>query len=239
MKKWIALVVSFVLAMAMLTGCGSSNNTSGESGSADKPAGGVADTSKPVDLEIIESGFTVGESGYVHYGIAVNNPNTGFLVDSYVVTVTGKDADGKIVFTDEQTMGTLVPGDTQIFATQAGNGTAPATVEISVSAKERNWQATDKKAVKYFEITNTNVVPSDYGLGASFTGEIVLLEKLPENSFMESAWLSVIFRDANGAIISGDHSFVDNLAVGQALPFELHIYNVPDYASYELHALPW
>ncbi|MCG4849454.1 hypothetical protein L0P44_12390, partial [Streptococcus gordonii] len=81
-------------------------------------------------MEITESGWSVVGDGWVYYGFALKNTNKDVEAQMPTVTITGKAEDGSIVFSDKQTLFVVLPGETVHYGFQAGNGTAPATVEF-------------------------------------------------------------------------------------------------------------
>lgn len=233
MRKITAIAAAALLALT-LAGCGGQEAPK-EEPSSSKPAKEEAKATAPVELEIIESGWMAGEQGYVYYGIGLKNPNASFGAEFPTIKVTGKDADGKVVFSDEQVLMFMLPGAEYYYGGQAGNGTAPATVEFSLSVSKNNWVETDKQDVEFYTISNPNEVKGAYG-NDSFTGELTVNEEW-EN--ITSACISVILRGASGEIVGGYSGFADLPAKGQTTAFDVMAYDVPDHASYELYAQPW
>lgn len=242
MKKMLALAIGVIVLLGVI-GCSSENSGDRKEPesrptepTSTQPAAEETKTSiEPLDLQVIESGYAVDENGYVHYGIGIENPNTDYEVNSFMVTITGRDESGKIVFSDEQGMQFLLAGGKCYFGAQAGNGTAPSTVEFSVKVShDFYWVENDKKSFEIYTIFNPNEVVGDWL--ASYTGE---LTANAEWSDIGSAWISVIFRDESGQIVGGANSFTDISKEGETVPFEISVYTVPSHASYEIHAVPW
>lgn len=221
-------------AVATLAGC-SSGEPKGSAGAQSEGAGGMVANREPVALEIVESGYSVSESGFVMYGIAIKNPNEGFEAQYVTFNITGKADDGSIVFNDEQTTYVIFPGETTHYGFQAGNGTAPATVEFSLS--EPQWVESSSLESDVFTISNVSEVDNGYG-NTSFTGELTANAEINSEMFRQVA-ITVITRDETGAINYGYTTFSDIPSKDQATPFELSGYNVPAHASYELYAQLW
>ncbi|MCL2826249.1 MAG: hypothetical protein FWD72_02455 [Eggerthellaceae bacterium] len=247
MKKILIALCCFVL-LASLGGCilrpnNTSNNTtsdntssSGEqssdsSSSSGAQAGGTSNTSTPSDLVITESGFSVSSSGYINFGVGVQNPNSDYSVTLFTVTVTGRDADNKILFSDDQYMAFLAPGQTNFFAGTAGNGTAPAKVDFTVAVKSDYYWTKDSSAGAQYVITNTSEIVGKYG-GTQYTGEIAA----SNDQGVGSVLLTVILRDASGKIVYGTLGYADGVKVGQTTPFDMSAYDAPDHATYEIYA---
>ena len=196
----------------------------------------ASSSSELLDPEIIESGYYIDEDGYVYYAVCWENPNEGYEIESPELTITGRDADGSIVFAETWTMDLLLPGKVQYVTGVAGNGTEPDTVEFGVSSVDDDcFVATDEVAEEYFTISNTNEIEDGYG-GVSFTGEITTNVELED---FDEAWLSLVLRDEDGNIVYGDFTVVDVANEGGTVAFEIDEYEFPDYATYEIYAIPW
>lgn len=237
MKK-IALVALAVATALCLAGCGGaqdSTNAQSAEPKSTEPASSPIEQSSPQELVAIESGWSAGESGYVFYGVGIENPNTSFEARFPKITVTGKDADGKILFSNDQVLNFMLPGAKYYYGGQAGNGTAPATVDITVSMEDRNWVANDKQSMEIYTISNANEIVGDYG-NVSFTGEITANE---EWSDVSQAMMNVILRDASGSIVAGYFGFAPVSKTGDTAVFDVSGYDVPEHASFEVYAQPW
>ncbi|MFR2626156.1 MAG: hypothetical protein ACLS89_00670, partial [Collinsella sp.] len=97
------------------------------------------------------------------------------------------------------------PGETVHDGFQAGTGTAPATVEFK--ANEPSWVDSQTLDEDVFTVSNTAEVPDSYG-GVSYTGELTAYYDLDKKQYGQVA-VSVIARDASGAINYGNTTFVD------------------------------
>ena len=191
-------------------------------------------------LHITESGWTVDSNGYVLYGVSVANESDDLTVDYVEVGITGRAEDGSVVFSDTQTMGTLFPGQTLTFGNMAGNGTVPARVEFSVARPSDYAVRSEKGTPSKYEVTGTTAKQDNLG-STIFTGEVALVEGGDELPLVgDGVWLSIVFRDDKGAIVSGcPPTFVKRPAKGERMPFEISVYGCPDYASFEVNALSW
>lgn len=223
-------------ALLGLVGCSQKPEQAGSVGAQSTgTAADVANAGEPKPLEIVESGYSVGESGYVHYGIALKNPNEGYEAQYPAFTITGKAGDGSIVFSDEQTTMVIFAGETTYYGFQAGNGSAPATVEFTV--KEPTWVESSPIGMEVFSVSNINEISGDYGM-TSFTGEVTSNTPIDSDMFSQMA-VTVVTRDASGVINFGSSSFFDIPLEGQTSPFELSGYEVPEHSSFEVYAQLW
>ena len=232
-RGFLAVAGASALALA---GCGSSDEDEGSTGSASSEAENAEAEAEPQLPEIVETGYTVIDGEYVMYGVCWTNPNTGYEIQYPVLKITGYDESGAITFADEQIMNFLKPGETQYFGCLAGSVEGTATAEFSVGELEDyNFVESDEEPVEYYTISNTNVVDNGYG-GFNFTGEITTEVELEDYS---EAWISVILRDDSGAIVYGNNDFVTVAAEGETTAFEVLAGTLPEYASYEIYAIPW
>lgn len=196
-----------------------------------------ASSDTKADLSIVESGYN-DDDGYIHYGIALKNNDESCYTTYPTIRIVGKDDQGKIVFSEDQVLGLIGPGETIVFGCQAGNGVSASTVDFSVETSSvSETRETDKKGEKYV-FTNQSVHKDSIG-NASFTGEV---EKQNADEAIEpsdTAAVSLILRDESGSIVGGYIDFVTLNADGAKTAFELSVYDPPAFASYELHALSW
>lgn len=234
----------FIAALAgtsamMFSGCsGNTDNTGDSSSSASEPQE-ATQTGEPQGLEIVESGWSVNDSGFVMYGIGIKNPNGDKEADFPSFTITGKKADGSIAFSDEQTLFVIAPNETVYYGFQAGNGTVPDTVEFAIT--DSDFSDCSEPESDIFTIANISEVIGDYGL-VSYTGELTLNVDLSGSSaptVLEQTAVTVILRNADNAIVYGTSTFVDTPDQGASVPFEISAYSVPEHASFEIHAQLW
>lgn len=232
MKRIVALGAAAALA-ATLAGCASP--------SGQEPADSAPSTSEqqanqaPAQenkLSVVDSGWSADEQGYVHYGIIIKNEGAqGALFP--VIKVTGKDADGAVISSDEQTLMEINPGQELAWGGQAGNGTAPATVEFELSVGSSNWQDADA-AEPMFEVSGLSAQDSGYGT-VNFVGEVTNLT----DADRDQAAVVVLLRDEAGTIVGGYTSFVSNVPAGGTTSFDVLGYGVPAYDAIEGSAQPW
>ena len=232
MKRIVALGAAAALA-ATLAGCASPSGQepadSAPNASEQQANQAPAQENK---LTVVDSGWSADEQGYVHYGIIIKNEGAqGALFP--VIKVTGKDADGAVISSDEQTLMEINPGQELAWGGQAGNGTAPATVEFELSVGSSNWQDADA-AEPMFEVSGLSAQDSGYGT-VNFVGEVTNLT----DADRDQAAVVVLLRDEAGAIVGGYTSFVSNVPAGGTTSFDVLGYGVPAYDAIEGSAQPW
>ena len=210
----------------------------GDVDDADGPGGSVAPVADENPLEIVESGWSVGSGGYVNYAFALRN-NGGVQVDYPGVTITGRDEDGQVLFSQEQYVSGIPAGETRFFGFQAGNGTAPAAVEFTPINPPDYALGSAGDTTAAFTVSGAREVSDGMG-GIKFVGEVTTDREGGDGDYGSQVALTVVLRDESGAIIYGGTGFASRPAVGETTSFEILTLGVPeDYASFEVYAAQW
>ncbi len=203
---------------------------------SDDPAGGEAPEELTADLEIVESGWVVSDQGYVHYAVGLRN-NSDVAVSSPSFTITGRDASGRVVFSEEQALLVLEPGETVYWGSQAGNGTKPATVDFA-PIKPQSYQLKEGAKASRFSVSGTNATTDSIG-NTNFTGDLTTVSSGDPQIGPQEVAVVVVLRDETGAILCGTVSFVSTPAEGESTSFEVSMFGAPDFASYDVCAMQW
>lgn len=188
-------------------------------------------------LQVVEGGWSDSPNGYVNYAVTIHNAADDLTVQYPEVIITGRDADGSVVFTKSQYLEVLYPGENITFAGLAGNGTAPATVEFACGRPQSYQVVSGGGTASRFEVSGLTRGSGTFG--TVFTGELATVADGSETAGGGQVMLSLVFRDAKGSILSGYSSFASRPKVGESVPFELQPFTCPDYASVEVYALAW
>ena len=203
---------------------------------SDDPAGGEAPEELTADLEIVESGWMASDQGYVHYAVGLRN-NSDVAVSSPSFTITGRDASGRVVFSEEQALLVLEPGETVYWGSQAGNGTKPATVDFA-PIKPQSYQLKEGAKASRFSVSGTNATTDSIG-NTNFTGDLTTVSSGDPQIGPQEVAVVVVLRDETGAILCGTVSFVSTPAEGESTSFEVSMFGAPDFASYDVCAMQW
>lgn len=206
------------------------------------PAGGGAhgDAEYGNPLELVETGWSADESGYVHYAFGLRNTSDSVCIQFPSVEITGRSEDGSVLFSHTQVLMVAFPGETAYFGSQAGNGNGivPATVDFTVlEPEDYNYEISSESAS--FKVDNLNAAPDGYG-GEIFSGEISAVtdsQRVREQSSQLN--VSLVLRDDAGAIIYGFDTYVDWPPEGASRPFSMDVFDPPAYDSFEVYAQPW
>ena len=206
------------------------------------PAGGGAhgDAEYGNPLELVETGWSADESGYVHYAFGLRNTSDSVCIQFPSVEITGRDDDGTVLFSDTQVLVVSFPGETAYLGSQAGNGngTVPATVDFTVLEPE-DYNYVNSGESASFRADNLSAASDGYG-GEIFSGEISVVKdsaRVREQSSQLN--VSLVLRDDAGAIIYGFDTYVDWPPEGGSRPFSMDVFDPPAYDSFEVYAQPW
>lgn len=216
-----------------------SSSQAGQSGGAstpEKPTSTSGTSHLSAELSIVESGWSVGAHGYVHFGIGLKNSDGPAAIAFPTIKVYGYDADDNLIFTDEKTYSTIEPDQTVYFGDQTGNGTAPARVEFETVAPSGVALATATEAPVYEIFDSTESAGAD-GM-QSFLAKLKL-QSAPSDFDKTQVFLSAILRDKQGNIVAGYNNFCDCPAVGSTAPVSIDVNNPPTHASYDIYAAQW
>lgn len=263
----VAIVAAAVLIPRWIAGAGSdggaTNGTLQNAGSRPDPS--TDDDSDPVDsgtgsstrdpagdgaahgnaeygnpLELVETGWSADESGYVHYAFGLRNTSDSVCIQLPSVEITGRGEDGSVLFSETLIMANAFAGETVYFGSEIGNGNGivPATVDFTVLEPD-DYSYVNSSESASFKADNLSAAPDGYG-GEIFSGEISVVKdsaRVREQSSTLAA--SLVLRDDAGAIVYGYSTFVDWPSEGGSRPFSMDVFDPPAYDSFEVYAQPW
>ena len=191
-------------------------------------------------LELVETGWSADESGYVHYAFGLRNTSDSVCIQLPSVEITGRDDDGTVLFSETLIMANAFAGETVYFGSEIGNGNGivPATVDFTVLEPD-DYSYVNSSESASFKADNLSAAPDGYG-GEIFSGEISVVKdsaRVREQSSMLA--VSLVLRDDAGAIVYGYSTFVDWPSEGGSRPFSMDVIDPPAYDSFEVHVQPW
>lgn len=191
-------------------------------------------------LELVETGWSADESGYVHYAFGLRNTSDSVCIQLPSVEITGRGEDGSVLFSETLIMANAFAGETVYFGSETGNGNGivPATVDFTVLEPD-DYSYVNSSESASFKADNLSAAPDGYG-GEIFSGEISVVKdsaRVREQSSMLA--VSLVLRDDAGAIVYGYSTFVDWPSEGGSRPFSMDVIDPPAYDSFEVHVQPW
>lgn len=229
-------------ALAVVAGSGEGDTaisgTDASASASTAPAGSNASAAfVPSILELAESGWSVSAGGYVHAAFAVRNISSTVAVELPAVQVVGYARDGSVVFSDEQVLSYVAPGQSFYFGGQFGNGVVPETVAFSVVDSLGSSLIKRVDAPK-FTVSNVSRIANGIGL-VTFTGEVAKENDVSYPTGSDQAIVSLVLRDDEGSIVYGEETFVTLPSAGSHAAFEISLFEKVDFATYEVYACPW
>ena len=202
----------------------------------DAPADSVVPADESIELEIVESGWSVDSQGYVHYALELRNPGDA-VVDYPGFTITGRDESGAVLFSQDQILSVIPAGETVHWGGVAGDrGMPPAAVEF-MPLVVRDHQVGSASGRASFSVSGVRPVSDGFG-GEKFVGEVTTVSD-DGADFGSGVALSLVLRDESGAIVFGATGFASRPSVGESTSFEILAFDTPEYATYEVYALQW
>jgi len=191
-------------------------------------------TTKPAahEVTLAGNGFTqlppdsIGNA-YVSYGVIVKNPSDDIATRVSLNVAFYNDA-GVVVKADNPTIDVILPGQTAAYGETLE--VAGAT-RMEVQALVGNWQ-TATTTTGAFTASGVSTTTRDYGgLQTNATLSSTFGKDLKEVVAV------AIYRDANGAIVGGDRTFVDFVPAGGSAAVEISNFSdVPAPAGTEVYA---
>lgn len=187
-------------------------------------------------LEIVDSGWSVTESGFVYFGVQLRN-NESSTIDFPEVKVTGYAKDGSILFSQSSVLSKIGAGQTISFGEQAGNGVAPERVTFeAVAPQSSNLNPSEQVAA--FSVSGLSRSTSSLGndvLAGKVKTESEELGGLGSSQIR----LSAILKNGSGEIVGGCSAFVNMPAFGAETSFQINVPSGLQYASYEVSGISW
>lgn len=201
--------------------------------------GGIAASEALSDiLSVPEYAWFVDRGGYVWYVYGIRNESERAAVQFPAVNIVGRDAEGRLLSSDEHVIGWLQPGETHYFASIAGNGEAPHSVEISPQSP-MEYQTTapfDDGAV--FDVRDLREVSDGFG-GSNFVGQVSLESGSYRQALSGEVAVTVVLRDAEGQLVGGATGYAPCPQPGSPSAFEVMGGDFPAYATLEAHVQEW
>ena len=252
MKRIMAMMFAAALLLTVLCACGNTTTTVKEDVEEDSATNVISTNKKDSEkeeedqgeLEIVESGYTVMAPNsigdiYLTYAVTIKNNNKKMAVDFPVISVTGRSESGSILFSEEQTLGTILPGDTVSWANDIIDckGETPASVDIKVEGGDfvKPAQSINNTVPSSdFTIENLSEVPGDFDYAV--TGEITN----NSDTDYDSVAVTVILKN-QGKVVGGFTGYADNLSAGKQSAFDISSFmsDLPAHDSIEVVAQGW
>ena len=192
-------------------------------------------------LEIVESWWEQPSTGLFNYVTGVRNTSDDTIYEFPTIYITAYDANGVRINRTDQVLLELAPGQTIYFSSIAGlDGNEPASVEFEVGGSPYG-SSTRRGAANpsTFEVSNVSVVDDGLG-GVAVTGDFTTTHVGIDAEMGTGTAITVVFRDAEGAIVGGETTFADFPDEGESSTFSASIPSPPSaYDRVEVYVIPW
>lgn len=170
---------------------------------------------------------------WVNWVMILENPNRGHYCEFPTVQVTARDQDNYVVGTDDQVLHILPPGGRLAWAGSLSTSGVPHTLHIA--GKPAEWHPTSRPPEHFLPFGYQGVRFKTNGDSCIVTGEITN----PYPQYVEQVVLTALFRDAEGDLVGGEHTYIKGLNPNGATPFSLEGSVATPVASLDLMAAPW
>lgn len=156
---------------------------------------------------------------YLHCVIVLHNINNQYAVEYPAFRVTAYDADNKVMGTEEQVLSLIYPNQ-KFVCNQLLFEVDDEPAKITVTLLEpEDYNITVPSKLDYN--THEQMIGQNVSVNAeSVTGEIYN----PNFYKVDSAWVTVIFRNDAGEIVYGENSFIDQIPANGTAPFYIDVY---------------
>ncbi len=257
-----ALLAAVVLTVRLALGARSvSSDAAGASASSTSLDSGASTTSTPsassvnsssnvtaapdaddkeLPLEIVESGWSAGSYGYIHFALGVRNSSENMAYELVGIKVVGYDEEGAVLFSEDHGIMLCLPGQTSYYAGQAGGGTAPSRVEFTL---QKTSATLSRRMTGELEMTVTDLSISEQFGSTNFVctysvaGSDEAFASVAPYTNMTTA--AIVLRDDAGNIVYGTNAFAYSLELGEGQTIQVNTANLPPYATAEAYVMPW
>ena len=234
MKKVAIIAAASALALC-LAGCAQESEPAQESTSETATAEAPAqEAESKEEIAITDSGWWQADNS-VYFAATIENMSSEESATNIPMTVTCKDADGKVVdaYTAYHTL--LFPEGVSAICGEVYGATGVETVDFAIG-NVSIWEPIEMKQAEFdaaFRVENLGETPNSNG-GVDVTGEVV--SEMTGDFTMPS--VEVVFRDAEGAIVGGCVIVVSGgVPAGSTVGFSggTFIDAVPEHATVEAY----
>ena len=165
-------------------------------------------------LTVRETGFAV-EDGRLYYALVLANDMADTTVEFPRVRVSFYDEAGELIAADESVRLAICPGQELAWASDIWHiDEAPASVEAEVVTPRSRDFVNDVTLCAPLEVRAATVDQS--GDAATLTCEIY-----NPNSFeAPSAYVTILYRDSEGTLLSGENAACGPIPAGESIQFE-------------------
>lgn len=201
---------------------------------------GGADTSVEITvqgneyLDIKEFGWYISGDCLVCITSITNN-SSEFAIEYPSYRITAYDENNRILGTEEQVLSVIYPQqDFSSYSVCFELSEKPAKIEVTTLNPE-DYNITDVSLLDYTshkQMTGKNITVNN----GTITGEIYN----PNDYAIDSAMVTIVFKNEEGEIVCGEVAFIGEIPAGGTTPFDVSVYTNEELPSNcEVYAYFW
>ena len=187
-----------------------------------KAAQGAAALETDGPVSILEAGWGINNN-YLYYAfVARSNFDKAIRFPEFRVVI--RDSEGDLISSDNYTTWYIMPGET-IYCTDMGSkieGETPASIEVEFLEPDSDWNYEDPAKMKLANASNP-VVETAKLKKDSYFSRIVGEISNPNDEKIDSARVTVLFRDEEGKLLAGASTTVESIKPGKTTAFEISV----------------
>ena len=181
-------------------------------------------------LAVAETGFAVAD-GRLYYALVLVNDMANTTVEFPRVRVTFYDEAGEVVAEDEAVRMAICPGQRLAWASTVwGVEEAPASAQAEIVAPRSRDFVNDAALCAPLEVREARVEESG-------DGPVLRCELYNPNEFdAPSAAVTILYRDGEGVLISGESAWCEAIPAGGSTAFEMPLTAALVQDNFEVYA---
>ncbi len=215
----------------------SSNASNSSSKNAQSSSASATDAAKNTEnlLSIVESGWSMGDNGYMQFVYALRNNSADTTVKLPQITVTGKNSSGEVLFTRQTGLMSIGAGQTQYYTSIESCSETPVSVEFEPQTL-RSYNLSTSESAGSFSVSNVSESKGQLG-ETKITGEVTADDVGTTGD--ADVMVTAVFKDAKGSIVGGAQTFVSCPAQGKSVAFSATPFVEVEHESVDVYACIW
>lgn len=215
----------------------SSNSSNSSSKNAQSSSSSATDVAKNTEnlLSIVESGWSMGDNGYVQFVYALRNNSADTTVKLPQIIVTGKNSSDDVLFARQTGLMSIGAGQTQYYTSIESCSETPASVEFEPQTL-RGYNLSTSESAGSFSVSNVSESKGQLG-ETKITGEVTADDVGTTGD--ADVMVTAVFKDAKGSIVGGAQAFVSCPAQGKSIAFSATPYVEVEHESVDVYACIW
>lgn len=183
------------------------------------------------DLVVVEQGFSTWQGEFddgarLSWAAVIENPNSTdtWLATTADIRVSFFDAGGGVISSASDSVALVLPGQRAAVVgsdSPFSNPDLGLIASMEVRLGQPRWEEAEG-SLGAFEVSGVQMRTGEFG-DATVTGQVASTFE----SEIEDAYATAVYRDASGAVIGGDYTFIDFIPSGETTPFEISGFGSP------------